>query len=378
MKITIIGGGIAGLSVAIALEKSGYECVIYEAAPELKPAGAGITLQFNAMKAAHHLGVYDALLSKGQSMEKGMITDQHAKPLTKFNYEEHLDILGEVSLAIHRADLQQVLVDQLQHAEIITNKRVKSYEHSSPSKVTFTDGSSVDADYIIAADGINSVIRQTLVPGSTPQYAGYTCWRGIGRIPDNYPYKDTIIESWGPGQRLGVVPVKDDVIYWFAVKNAAKNDPIMKNSTKEDILQYFRKWNTDLLRVIHETDEDSIIWGDIADINPIKQFAFDKTLLVGDAAHATTPNMGQGGCQAMEDAATLLSLLKENSMDAAFKQFELLRLKKTTRVITQSRRIGMIGQCNAALGCYIRNTVLRLTPESRNINQLKWLAETAF
>lgn len=378
--ITITGAGIAGLAIARSLEKKGYQPVIYEAAPELKPVGAGIVLAFNAMRAGTKLGLRDQLLRHGQSMGKAMIIDHQGRSLSQIDYFKKTDLFGDVSLAIHRADLQNILRNALRHTSIHLNKKVKAViPHEHETEIEFEDGTTTRTGYLIAADGIHSVIRTTLLPASQPRYAGYTCWRGIGTLPGTYPFKDTVVEGWGAGVRLGIVPLQDGGVYWFAVKNAMQNDLEMKNAGKEDILRFLEGWNREMLKVIEDTPSASIIWGDISDIAPLRQFAFGNILLTGDAAHATTPNIGQGGCQALEDAAVLLDCLDPQvPLEKIFKAFEARRIKRTKRVIETSRRIGRIGQMEGWWQTRLRNALTKSIPPGMSLKQIMWLNDTAF
>lgn len=379
-KVSIIGGGIAGISIAIAFQKHGLEVEVYEAATELKPVGAGITLAFNAMKAAQKLGFRQEVLKAGRSMENAMILNDQAKVLTAFNYRKHLDKLGDLSIAIHRADLHQILLGQLKGDILHLNKKAQSFTQDKDGvMVSFEDGSTLETPLLIVSDGIHSIFRQALIPNSKPQYAGYTCWRGIGELPEGYAFSNSVVECWGKGARIGIVPTTDKQVYWFAVKNAPENDPSMKNAEKQDILNMFKSWSPKLLKVIENTPEDQIIWNDIVDIDPIDRFAFGNILLTGDAAHATTPNMGQGGCQAFEDAAVLDALLAfEKPMNQIFQEFEKLRVTKTSKVISQSRTIGKLAQWENPILAGIRNFGMSLTPESTNLKQIMWLNDLAF
>jgi len=375
--ISIIGGGIAGLSMAIALEKNGIIPTVYESTPELKPVGAGIALAFNAMKACRYLGVYDEIRKLGNPLDDARITDDQGKILSKFRYNNYIDLFGEVSVAIHRWDLQEALRSALHSTKIVTGKKAVDFsKHDKNVEIVFEDGTQIITDLVLACDGIHSIFRQKLIPHSSPKYSGYTCWRGIGDLPDSYPWKETMIESWGPGHRLGIVPLRQNRVYWFAVKNAPANDKKMQSSTKEDILHYFKKWNKDMTRVIEETQESHIILNDISDIDPISRFDFDNILLAGDAAHATTPNMGQGGCQAIVDAATLGKILQAGvPIENGFADFEKQRVKKTAKVIINSRQFGKLAQSENPFVIFIRNLLVRMASEKSNAKRILWLNE---
>ena len=377
MHVIIIGGGIAGLSIAKALERNQISPTIYESAPELLPVGAGIGLAFNAMIACRSLGVYEEIFRRGKSIETALLTTFKGKILSEFHYKKFLHIFGEVTLAIHRWELQEALKSSLSSTQIILGKKAESFiQTAEKTEVKFSDGTSTVADFVIAADGIHSIFRQKLIANSTPVYSGYTCWRGIGEMPDSYKWKELGNESWGPGQRLGIIPLPDNKAYWFAVMNAREKDPAIIAAKRSDLLQFFGRWESGMLKVIEDTREENIILGDIADINPIDQFAFENILLTGDAAHATTPNMGQGGCQAIVDAAVLDKCIGSTStMKDAFLLFEKKRIAKTRRIILTSRRFGKMAQSENKLFIAVRNSLVRLIPENTNARQIMWLKE---
>jgi len=377
MDVVIIGGGIAGLSIARALEKNQLQTTLYESAPELKPVGAGIALAFNAMQACRSLGIYEEVSSKGLAIQKTLITSYNGKIISEFDNSKFLPVFGDVSQAIHRWDLQEALKNSLNTTEILLGKKVTGFIQTKKDvEIKFSDGSSTTTQYVIAADGVHSIFRQKLIVHSEPVYSGYTCWRGIGEMPASYKWREYVNESWGPGQRLGIVPLPVNRVYWFAVKNAPEKDPAMIRSKKNDLLQFFRKWEPGMLKVIEETPEENIIFSDIIDIDPVDQFAFGNILLTGDAAHATTPNMGQGGCQAIVDAAILDKCIGSTStFEDAFRLFEQRRIDKTRRVILNSRRFGKIAQSENLFLIAIRNLLISLIPQKISAKQIMWLME---
>ncbi len=380
MKIAIIGGGIAGLTTAIAFQKAGYTPVIFEGAETLKPVGAGLGLAANAIKALDKLGIKNKVIERGRILSSFTIKDEKDKTIT---YTDSIKISREYGLdnfTIHRAALHEVLLSEIPEENLLTGKRAVDLilpENSESHQVLFKDGSGYEADYVIVADGIHSAIRQKLIPGSKPRYAGYTCWRAVTgnsrlKIAESY-------EIWGPKGRFGAVPLADDQLYWFATINAAENHSRFKNFTLPDLADWFKDYPEATRQIIGATRKDALIWNDIIDLKPIPRYAFGKVLLVGDAAHATTPNMGQGACQAIEDAAVLLDELNRGSnLGEQFSGFEKRRLKRTHFIVNQSAMIGKIAQAEHSLLIRIRNGLFRLMPESIRNRQLKELYQTDF
>lgn len=380
-NVVILGGGIAGLATAIALKRIGITAPVYEATQEWKPVGAGITLAFNALRACERLGILSEVKETGREMNIANIIDSKGQLLTEMDYGNYKSRYGQSNVAIHRHDLHQLLVNQLEPSTLYLGKKVSSFiqdEHSV--KLRFEDGEEIETQYVIASDGIHSLFRMQLVPDSHPVYAGYTCWRGISSFPPHYSFGEKVIEAWGSGIRMGVVPVKKGTLYWFAVKTAPEKSEQMRTTTKEDLLRYFQDWTEDLKDVIRTTEPSQILWNDIYDIVPLSQFAFGNILLIGDAAHATTPNMGQGGCQALEDAVVLaLCLEKETNMKKTFQLFEQKRLARTRKVQQNSRQLGHMAQWEGSFRTSLRNALAKYMPKDIFVKRsLDWLNNTDF
>lgn len=372
----IMGGGIAGLSTAIALRRIGIEATVYEAAPEFKPVGAGITLAANAMKAYRILGLFDDLVAAGRPLTRMSIRAQKGGLLS----ESRVDTLpgGLCNLAIHRAALHEVLLSQLDPGQVIAGKRSADIlQEEGRYTVTFEDGTQTTSKHLIVAEGIHSLIRRKLLPQARIRYAGYTCWRGIAPNGD-MGITDTS-ETWGANGRFGIVPIGNDQIYWFATKNAPAGSPVMKAYSNAELLDNYRSYHDPIGEVIRRTPPEYIFWNDIIDLEPMPRFAFDNLVFVGDAAHATTPNMGQGACQAIEDAIVLAQCLQQNAaVKEAFALFEQRRLKRVHWVVNQSHILGKIAQWENPLLRGLRNTAFRLTPDSVMTKQQEKIYEVDF
>ncbi|GAB3165204.1 FAD-dependent monooxygenase [Telluribacter humicola] len=370
MEIGITGGGIAGLTTAIALKRTGIQAVVYEAAPEIKAVGAGIGLAANAMKGFQKLGIDQAIMQEGRLLDALVIKDERGRLITKTDTLASSKKYGADNFTIHRARLHQVLMSYLDAAAVHTNKRLLHFERNGDKvHLHFADGSQGSVDYLIAADGIHSPVRQKLLPNVSTRYAGYTCWRAVIDYPTDHLREAS--ETWGPNGRFGVVPLKDNKLYWYACVKAKENDLQYKNYTVEDLLQNFGSYHHPIPEVLQNTKTEQLIWNDIADLSPLPQYAFDTILLIGDAAHATTPNMGQGACQAIEDAVILADTIKKApSLLDAFKEFERLRMARTQYIVKQSRLIGEVAQLQNKLIGGLRNSLMRALPASAQQKQL--------
>lgn len=376
-NITILGAGIAGLSTAVALKNAGIETMVFEAAPEIKAVGAGLGLGANAIRALKVLELDKEVMNAGRFLPSFTIYNENGKIITKTDSVSVSKKYGLDNFTIHRADLHAILLSKISPECIQSNKRLQRIEQNDHSiMLHFKDGTTYETNYLIAAEGIHSAVRNHLLPQSKPRYAGYTCWRAV--IDNTNLHLNECSETWGTKGRFGIVPLTENKIYWFACINAPANDPVMKNFTTGDLFRRFAGYHHPIPAIIKETKNENLIWSDINDIKPINRYAFNNILLIGDAAHATTPNLGQGACQALEDAVILAGEIKSSSIETAFMQFEQKRLKRTHWIVNTSRSIGKIAQMENKLLISIRNLLLRVTPRSFNDNQFKKLYTTDF
>lgn len=377
-KIAIIGGGIAGLTTAIALKKLGFDYRVYEAASKIEAVGAGLGLGANAILALKQLGIHEEIIKHGKVLSAFNIINHKEQLISHTDSVKLSQKYGLDNFAIHRYELHAQLLKLVGSENIECNKRVFDIQiKNNKAIISFIDGSKTEADFVIASDGIHSPVRKQLLPESEPVFAGYTCWRGT--VNGGVENLDAAFEIWGPEGRIGIVPLANNQIYWFACVNTTPNHPEIIGYKSKHIVNHFKTYPTFAKRIIEKTKDHEIIWGDIYDLNPLPRFAFNNILLIGDAAHATTPNMGQGACQAIEDAAVLYNILKkEYDLHAAFALFEEKRLKRTKFIIERSRQIGKIAQLENKTAIYLRNLLLKNIPASVNQKQFDFLYNVNF
>lgn len=378
MKYTILGGGIAGLTTAIALQKIGIYAQVFEAAPEIRPLGAGLLLAANAVQAYERLGIAKKIVQRGLSLPSFSILDQQGRIITQADAAKISRKYGLHNFSIHRATLHEALLAELSPWQVTIGKRATGFERNGREiTIRFQDGSTVTTDQVIVADGIHSAIRQQLLPESTPRYAGYTCWRAVIDAGDLDITGAS--ETWGADGRFGIVPLEGNRIYWFACLNAAENEPRFRHYTVEDLKRHFSHFHAPVNEILSRTQDNDLIHNDICDIKPLENFAFGNIVLIGDAAHATTPNMGQGACQAIEDAIVLADELKKNPMpEVAFRAFEQRRVKRTQYVVNNSRVLGRIAQLSHPMLASARNTLFRMLPAAVNERQMRTLYKVDF
>ncbi len=359
---SIVGGGIGGLTTALTFEKLGIPYQLYEKAPELKPVGAGILLTPNALKVFEWLGILNDLLQSGNSMQRITLTNPSLSPLFDYQQDDVKKKFGYHSISIHRWELQRILLENLPKEKIHLNKSFDRYTADKEElKIYFEDGSMVRTNFLIGADGIHSKIRKQLFPKSTIRYSGQTCWRGVCQLKDGFEtYQHRGIEMWGEQLRFGISKIEKDKFYWFAVVLSPPDIKDIPGTTQRILLEQFKNFHQIVKELIIATSEDNMIRSDLYDVQPMTNWFQEQVCLLGDAAHATTPNMGQGGAQAIEDAYFLANAIKKNQPITAFQQFQKQRKKKVNTIVKQSWMMGKIGHWKYFTG--LRNFVLRYTP----------------
>jgi 2-polyprenyl-6-methoxyphenol hydroxylase-like FAD-dependent oxidoreductase len=365
MKTAIIGGGIGGLTTALALIQTGKEVTVYERAPEIKPVGAGIILASNAMQIFEKLGVRNKIEHAGQKISNIKITDAQLNTLSAAELTRFENRYGVYNVAIHRADLQRILADEIGFENIQLAKRLLKIEKEKSCKLTFEDGSMVHSDAVIGADGIHSVVRKQIFGTGIIRSSKQKCWRGVIDIDWTSKFNHEAFEAWGKGKRVGFVKISRKKVYWFAVIN----ETLIKEN--ENLTQLFQEFHPDIVQIISETPQENIIFNDIIDLVPIKQWQNGKVCLIGDAAHATTPNMGQGACQAVEDAYVIGKLFVQGkSVEEVFIEYERLRMEKAHSIVNTSWRIGKVAHFENSIAIWFRNTLVKNLPKSANEKQL--------
>jgi 2-polyprenyl-6-methoxyphenol hydroxylase-like FAD-dependent oxidoreductase len=375
-RFAIIGAGIGGLSLAIAMQRKGFQVTVYENAAVIRPLGAGLGLAANAVRAFMEIGISEDVLEAGAVLKRVAIKNHRGKVLAQTDSEKISRKYNVVNnFTIHRADLHDVLLRHLSEGTLQLGRCCTDFtQNVSGVKISFQDGSAAEADYVIACDGVHSIFRKKLLPGSLPRYAGYTCWRAvIDNVPASVDFNETT-ETWGAGSRFGIAPLTKGRLYWFACINAIENDQEKRSYGIKDLQKHFDGFHSPIPEILQHTLDRQLIWNDIIDIKPLKQFAFGRILLIGDAAHATTPNMGQGACMAIEDAAILANTISNSqSVDDAFVAFEQKRIQRTTTIVNESWQLGRIAQLENRLLISLRNTFLRLTPPSVAEKQIRFI-----
>jgi 2-polyprenyl-6-methoxyphenol hydroxylase-like FAD-dependent oxidoreductase len=359
-RVLIIGGGIGGLAAAVALKRIGIDAAVFERAPELTEVGAGLSLWSNAIKALGRLGLADAIVARGSVIGRAQTLTAGGRLLSEAPLGEIGRAAGAPSVCVHRADVQQLLA---RAAGVVHLGSVcVGIEDGDGVTARFADGRTERGELLIGADGIRSAVRAHLHGPFAPRPAGYVAYRGIARftLPDDPPDRSRL--ALGPGSQAGILPCGPGRTYWFATAPAAGPS----GHPKGEALARFGDWLPPLPRVIEATDPAAVMRHDVFDLPPVWPWGRGRVTLLGDAAHATTPNLGQGACQAIEDAVVLADRLRTHGPTAAgLRAYEDARRARTERIVRLSRQMGRMLQWKNPLAVWARNRLMGSRPGRR-------------
>ena len=356
-KLLIAGGGIGGLSAAIALHRAGLDFSLFEQSGAFGDIGAGMSLWPNATRVLHAWGVLGPVVALGQPVSRFDLLRSDGRLIST------LPVAGvpTPALCIHRADLHRCLRDALPRERLHTDHRLASFDEDG-DRVTlrFSDGREVAGGGLVGADGVNSVVRSRLHGNTAPSYRGYCIWRGIA--PDfNGRVDGQISETWGSGRRFGILPIGRGRVCWYATRNGPPSQPDAPEGRKAEVIDLFKDWHRPIPALLQETDPASILKNNARDRPALRGWGTGRVTLLGDAAHPITPNLGQGACLAIEDAACLAkALAAARDIPGAFRSYETTRRRRTSFVALRSRRIGAIGQWENRWVVAARNLLTRL------------------
>lgn len=343
MNVVIIGAGMGGLTTGIALKKFGHNVTIYEQAEKILPIGAAISLWSNGVKCLNYLGLTDQVAQLGGQMDElAYIDGLTGDVMTQFSLMPLIEEVGQRPYPVSRAELQNMLMDEFGREHIHLSKKMvalKELEHTV--KITFADGSEVEADLLVGADGTHSITRtHVLADHVERRYAGYVNWNGLVNIADDIAPANQWTTFVADGKRVSLMPVADQRFYFFFDVPLPAGLENNRSQYKQLLTGYFSDWCPQVQKLIQVLDEHKTNRVEIHDIEPFQQFYRGRVVIVGDAAHSTTPDIGQGGCQAMEDAIYLARSLQINtlSLDDALKRYQNKRNERTKEMVLRARK----------------------------------------
>jgi len=399
-RAVVVGAGIGGLAAAAGLHAAGWEVTVCERAARIEPAGSGLALAPNGLRALDTIGAGDAVRALAVPQEPG-IRRSDGRWLTRGTGRVISDRFGDpVILATRTAVVEAVAArvpsSVLRWSTVVTS--VDPGSASAPARVS-TSGGELAADLVVAADGIGSATRAALFPGHPGlRYAGFTTWRmladpvagpgGPGGTdgpggpggPDGPGGPVPMAESWGRGTVFGVMPLADGRVYCYAAAPAAPGSRAPGGDELAELVRRFGRWHDPIPALLARVPGDQVLRLDVAELAaPLPSFHCGRVALLGDAAHPMTPNLGQGACQALEDAAVLARLtagavasaspasaspadaVPADAVPAALAAYTAARLPRTTDITRWSRRAATMTTWTSRPATGLRDTAVWLS-----------------
>jgi FAD-dependent urate hydroxylase len=342
LKVIIIGAGIGGLTTAIAMKKAGYEVEIYDRTRELRPAGAGISLWSNGVKVLNYLGLGEQLAAIGGQMDRMEYRSHTDELLSHIDLRPLIAQVGQRPYPVSRTDLQNMLLDAVGKENVqLQMKCVAVEEDDKSATAIFENGHRATGDLVVGADGIRSVTR-TYVLGrdATPRYADYVNWNGIVDAQPGLAEPDNWVIYVGQGRRASMMPIGGDRFYFFFGSPMAEGTMVAPGDRQKELATIFEGWPTAVQNLIHALNPLETNRLEISDLDPLDALVRGRIALLGDAGHATTPTLGQGGCQAVEDAEALTRYLMTTNISVpdALKRYEAERKDRTASLVLKARK----------------------------------------
>lgn len=321
--VNIIGGGIAGLTTALALQNKGIDFRLFEKNKQITYENVGFGISANIFPILEELNIFKEIEKLGAKIKQFHFVDKKLKYINSF-------LINQPALSINRKEFYNLLLNRLQRDKILlsTEKLTSDFDES---------------EIVISADGIDSKTRKKWYPNLNKRDAKQILWRGITKIKLEEKFKNAYHDFVGNNLRFAIIDTGNDCYSWYIIKeNDGNTNSKPENFTKEQLTDLFEDYHPIVNEIIQKSND--IYFCELKDISPRKRkdLAWHKgnTLLIGDAIHPTTPNMANGGCLAMEDAYLLAKMINNNNFD--FQKFQNLRTKKVNAVVRQSWLFGQL------------------------------------
>lgn len=350
MKAIVVGAGMGGTSAALGLRKIGWDVEILERVREVRPVGAAISIWSNGVKCLNYLGVGEQVAKLGGDMASMAYYDAFTgATMTQFSLAPLVEHVGQRPYPVARGDLQRMLMDAVGADSIRLGTEVVDVTQGDDGVTAhLADGTEVHGDLLIGADGAHSKIRQYVLGGpTTRRYSGYVNYNGlVPALPEIGP-ADQWSQWVGNGMRVSVMPVADERFYFFLDVVLPVGLPSERATLREELTGYFAGWAPPVQALMAAIDVERTNRVEIHDIEPFFTWTKGRVALLGDAGHSTTPDIGQGGCAAFEDAVELSWQLATNTLgvEDALRRYEARRAPRTAELVLRAR-----GRCDVTHG----------------------------
>lgn len=342
LKIIVVGAGMGGLTAALALRHAGFEVEVYDRVRELTPAGAGISLWPNGVKVLNRLGLGSGIARVGGRMDHVSYRAKTGEELTRFSLEPLVQAVGQRPYPVARTELQALLLGAVGPSSVHLGATCVSVEQDERgATAVFADGRRATGDLVVGADGTHSVIRG-LVLGTAigRRHVGYVNWNGLVTASAELAPAATWVTYVGEHKRASSMPVGGGQLYFFFDVPLPRGAPADPEGVVAELRRHFSGWATPVQALISRLDPERTSRIEISDLDPLPRWVEGRVALLGDAAHSMPPDLGQGGCQAMEDAWVLANSLSTTNVSVAdaLRRYQLARQSRTTAIIERARK----------------------------------------
>lgn len=370
-RVTIVGGGIGGLAAALALKRMGADVLVFERARAVRELGAGLSVWSNALRALAALEVRADVVAAGSPIDYLVNTDWRGRVLQRVPvhwFGQHV--------AIQRPQLLQPLLKALGEEHVRTAKDLVGIQRPNGRAVVarFTDGSEHESDLLIGADGLFSTTRQVLGEGRLPSYSGQIAWRGIASFAHERWPVGAAYSAMGCGKHFAVEPLIGGRLFWYATADLPAAAPAPPPElVKTELLAKFSDCHSPVPELIEATSVEHIVRNRVYDLPKVRRWSHGRVALLGDAAHAMRPNLGQGACLAIEDAVVLATCVAnaDGDLHLALRRYERTRRTRARWIVFWSKFVSELEHIRLPVGCAVRDWALRMTPGPLHI---PWLA----
>jgi 2-polyprenyl-6-methoxyphenol hydroxylase-like FAD-dependent oxidoreductase len=363
-RVVIVGGGVAGLTLALALKQAGVDVEVHEKYDHLQGRTTGFTIWSYAIQQLVSIGMEEEALDRiGSEIEVTEVRLQDGTLIGEMPVGEASRDLGAPSYDIGRRDLQEQLIAAIGADSVHMRSECVGVEQGDgPATILLADGDRASGDLVVAADGIHSVLRDTVARKSRLRYSGFGGWSGLIDFEHELLEPGHHVEMWGHGSKAGVASAGPGRARWYATERA----PAGKNGVRRDeIFEHVDGWYRLVRDAVLATDEAQIVRAEAWDLDPLSTWVKGRVVLVGDAAHATTPFAAMGACMAIDDALSLRDALETNEVEDALVAYQDHRKKQAEKMVRHGRRMGHLAQVHNPFLAHLRDSFFEHIPPDK-------------